>query len=162
MMMASPRSVIVATDGSDLALRAASTGLALLRPADRVIVVAVANTVDPSLAEDATGHAAATMTYAQVEDQHREMISWGEAAVKATVEALHGSETLPAESLETSVIEGEPGPALCQFAAEMSATAIVVGSRGLGRIKRAFLGSVSDYVVRNAPCPVVVTRSPES
>jgi nucleotide-binding universal stress UspA family protein len=127
-----------------------------------VIVVAVANTVDPSLAEDATGHAAATMTYAQVEDQHREMISWGQGAVEKTVAALRDSEARPADSLETSVIEGDPGPALCQFAAEINATAIIVGSRGLGRIKRAFLGSVSDYVVRNAPCAVVVTRSPDS
>ena len=163
-MMASTQTVIVATDGSEVALRAASTGLSLLRSTDtdRVIVVAVANTVDPSLAEDATGHAAATMTHAQVEDQHREMISWGESAVKETVAALRNSETPPADSWETSVIEGDPGPALCQFATETKATAIIVGSRGLGRIKRAFLGSVSDYVVRNAPCAVVVTRSSDS
>jgi nucleotide-binding universal stress UspA family protein len=40
----------------------------------------------------------------------------------------------------------------------VDAVAIVVGSRGRGGLKRAFLGSVSDYVVRNAPCSVVVTR----
>jgi nucleotide-binding universal stress UspA family protein len=38
---------------------------------------------------------------------------------------------------------------------------VVVGSRGRGGIRRALLGSVSDYVVRNAPCSVVVTRSPD-
>jgi nucleotide-binding universal stress UspA family protein len=32
----------------------------------------------------------------------------------------------------------------------------VIGTRGRGDIKRALLGSVSDYLVRNAPCPVVV------
>lgn len=37
--------------------------------------------------------------------------------------------------------------------------AIVIGTRGRGGIKRALLGSVSDYVVRNAPCPVVVTTA---
>jgi nucleotide-binding universal stress UspA family protein len=31
------------------------------------------------------------------------------------------------------------------------------GSRGRGGLTRALLGSVSDYIVRNAPCPVVVT-----
>jgi nucleotide-binding universal stress UspA family protein len=82
--------------------------------------------------------------------------------VEKTVAALGDSETPAADSVETSVIEGEPGPALCQFATEVKATAIIVGSRGLGRIKRAFLGSVSDYVVRNAPCAVVVTRSRDS
>lgn len=154
--------VIIATDGSDLAIRAACTGLSLLRAADRAIVVAVADTVDPSLAEDATGHAASTMTHAQVETQHREAISRGTAAVEKTVAALGGTGIPAAVSLETAVIEGEPGPALCQFAIDIEATTIVVGSRGLGRIKRALLGSVSDYVVRNAPCVVVVARSPDS
>jgi len=33
-----------------------------------------------------------------------------------------------------------------------------MGSRGRGGVKRALLGSVSDYVTRNAPCSVVITR----
>ena len=33
----------------------------------------------------------------------------------------------------------------------------MVGSRGRGGLKRAVLGSVSDHIVRNAPCPVLVT-----
>jgi nucleotide-binding universal stress UspA family protein len=156
-----PMTVAVATDGSDLAIRAACTGLSLLSPSDRIVVVAVADTVDPSLAEDATGHAAATMTHAQVESQHRDAISQGHAAVEKTVAALRETGSSSGSSLELSVIEGEPGPALCQFATDIDATTIVVGSRGLGRIKRALLGSVSDYVVRNAPCAVVVTRSPD-
>jgi nucleotide-binding universal stress UspA family protein len=60
-------------------------------------------------------------------------------------------------NIETQVLEGDAGPALCDLASELSANAIVMGSRGHRRFKRAFLGSVSDYVVRHAPCPVVVT-----
>jgi nucleotide-binding universal stress UspA family protein len=55
------------------------------------------------------------------------------------------------------VLRGDAGPACCDHAAEIDARAMVIGTRGRGGIKRAFLGSVSDYVVRNAPCPVVVT-----
>jgi nucleotide-binding universal stress UspA family protein len=36
-----------------------------------------------------------------------------------------------------------------------------MGSRGRGGIKRALLGSVSDFVVRNASCPVVITGPAE-
>ena len=35
---------------------------------------------------------------------------------------------------------------------------IVLGSWGKGRIRRLLLGSVSDSVVRHAPCPVMVIR----
>src|SRR5579872_5440906 len=53
--------VIVATDGSDLAVQAAVAGLSLTSPPDRVIVVTAAEGLDSSLVEDATGHAAASM-----------------------------------------------------------------------------------------------------
>jgi nucleotide-binding universal stress UspA family protein len=35
---------------------------------------------------------------------------------------------------------------------------IVVGSHGRGALERLLLGSVSDQVVRHAPCPVLVIR----
>jgi nucleotide-binding universal stress UspA family protein len=40
----------------------------------------------------------------------------------------------------------------------LSAGLIVVGSRGLGPLRRALMGSVSDSVVRHARCPVLVVR----
>ncbi len=36
---------------------------------------------------------------------------------------------------------------------------IVIGSRGLGPIKRRLMGSVSESVVRHAHCPVLVART---
>lgn len=149
--------LIVATDGSDLAIRAAAEGLALTRAADKLLVVSVADLIDPSLAEDASGHAAASMTYEDVEAQHGEARAEGRAAVDKTAKDLRFVESAPAD-VETRVIEGEPGPALCRLAADVGASALILGSRGRGGLKRAFLGSVSDYVVRNAPCPVVVSR----
>ena len=59
--------------------------------------------------------------------------------------------------IRTEILHGSPGPAVCDFAAEVSARLIVLGTRGRGGFKRALLGSVSDYVVRNAPCSVLVT-----
>jgi nucleotide-binding universal stress UspA family protein len=152
--------LVVGTDGSALAIQAAVAGIGLVRDADRIMIVTIADTVDPSLAEDATGHAASTMTPDEVEEQHREARGQGQAAVAATKEALETQGPSTTARVETFVVEGgEPGPALCTFAADVSATAMIVGSRGRGGIRRALLGSVSDYVARNAPCSVVMTRS---
>lgn len=151
--------LVVGTDGSHLAIEAASAGVSLAGSASRIMIVSVVDTVDPTLATDATGHAGSTMTHEEVVEQHREAWSQGELAVKATKEALEALE-VPPGMVETFVVEGEPGPGLCEYAADVNATAVVVGTHGRGGLRRAFLGSVSDYVVRHAPCSVVVTRSP--
>ena len=44
------------------------------------------------------------------------------------------------------------------LAEELEVEMIVVGSRGYGTMRRAFLGSDSDSIVRHAPCPVLVVR----
>jgi nucleotide-binding universal stress UspA family protein len=41
---------------------------------------------------------------------------------------------------------------------EIGAGLIVMGSRGLGGLRRALMGSVSDSIVRHAHCPVLVVR----
>jgi nucleotide-binding universal stress UspA family protein len=77
------------------------------------------------------------------------------AAAGEHLDAAAAALGLPAG--QTLILHGAPGMAICDYAAERSARAIVIGSRDHGRIKRALLGSVSDYVVRNSPCPVVIT-----
>ena len=48
--------------------------------------------------------------------------------------------------------------AIVHLADELGAGLIVMGSRGLGGIRRALIGSVSDSVVRHAHCPVLIAR----
>jgi nucleotide-binding universal stress UspA family protein len=142
--------VIVAVDGSDAAVQAARTGLAIVRPEVDVVFVTV---VEPS--EDAmpvSGFAGSGMSPQEIEaeDEARTAAAANDLDAAAAALGLHDRETL--------VVRGSPGAALCDIAAERSAHAIVMGSRGRGGLKRALLGSVSDYVVRNSPCPVVITR----
>jgi len=53
----------------------------------------------------------------------------------------------------------KPGDLICTAAKENNAGSIIMGTRGLGKIKRAFLGSVSEYVIHHASCPVTVVRA---
>lgn len=49
--------------------------------------------------------------------------------------------------------------AIVRVAEEIGAGLIVMGSRGLGGLRRALMGSVSDSVVRHAHCPVLIVRA---
>jgi nucleotide-binding universal stress UspA family protein len=53
---------------------------------------------------------------------------------------------------------GEPGESIVSAAHAEAADLIVVGAHGRGKIGRLLLGSVSEYVMRNATCPVLVAR----
>ena len=52
--------------------------------------------------------------------------------------------------------EGKPGEAICKIAKQKHAQQIVMGSRGLGMIRRTLLGSVSQHVINHAHIPVTV------
>nr|GEY65811.1 adenine nucleotide alpha hydrolases-like superfamily protein [Tanacetum cinerariifolium] len=57
-------------------------------------------------------------------------------------------------------VEGDARNVLCDAVERHHATMLVVGSHGYGAIKRAVLGSVSDYVAHHAHCTVMVFKSP--
>ena len=144
---------LVCTDGSDLATAAATAGLSLLRPADTTVLVTVVIEPTMVLPYDASGMAGAAVTPTELTELHDELVREGQEHLDAAAHALglHGA--------QTRVLTGEPGRAICDLAAELGATAVIIGSRGRGGIKRAVLGSVSDHVVRHAPCPVLVSSA---
>jgi nucleotide-binding universal stress UspA family protein len=53
---------------------------------------------------------------------------------------------------------GDPGDQIVSAAEAERVDMVLVGSHGRGAVGRLFLGSVSEHVVRNAPCPVLVVR----
>ena len=63
-----------------------------------------------------------------------------------------------AQDIQAHLEFGRPDTAIIALAEELGAGLIVMGSRGLGGVRRALLGSISDSVVRHAPCPVMVVR----
>jgi nucleotide-binding universal stress UspA family protein len=72
--------------------------------------------------------------------------------LEETVRAVLGEHDDPRLSAE--VLRGSPPETLCATARD--AQLLVVGSHGHGPLFQAVLGSVAQYCVRHAPCPVVV------
>ncbi|KAI3512033.1 hypothetical protein L1887_19196 [Cichorium endivia] len=61
---------------------------------------------------------------------------------------------------ETLILEGNPKEMICEAVEQMHFDLLVVGSRGLGAIKRAFLGSISDFCAHHAKCPILIVKPP--
>jgi nucleotide-binding universal stress UspA family protein len=66
------------------------------------------------------------------------------------------SATMGLDQAEQRVVIGYPAERLADLADEEGAQMIVVGSRGRGAFKAAFLGSVSTTLIGVARCPVLV------
>ena len=66
----------------------------------------------------------------------------------------------PGLSMTSRLVEGNPCPILSE--ASKDASMLVVGSRGLGEFAGMLLGSVSQYCVTHAHCPVLVYRDREA
>jgi len=65
--------------------------------------------------------------------------------------------SVPAE-VNTEMIEGSIAEAIMDVAVVQKSDLIIMGSRGLGRLAGAVLGSNSQKVVSHAPCPVLIVR----
>lgn len=75
--------------------------------------------------------------------------------VRAAAEQLRKT----GREVTTSVLEGHPASIIVDAAEQGNADLVVVGSRGLGRISRFWLGSTASAVVRNARCSVEIVRA---
>lgn len=54
---------------------------------------------------------------------------------------------------------GKPGEAIIEATKEEGAAMLILGSRGMGLVRRTFLGSVSDYCIHHSHIPVIVCRN---
>jgi nucleotide-binding universal stress UspA family protein len=147
-----PTKILVATDGSeeaDLALQTAtdlakSTGSELY-----VVYVEAASYVFPTTDWETFGG----------EDQPNRSDEAAKEAAKTKVdEQVQRVREVGGEVVGAHARVGFPDAEIVDLAEELGAGLIVLGSRGLGPLRRALMGSVSDSVVRHAHCPVLLVR----
>lgn len=84
---------------------------------------------------------------------------------KHTDEARHKAKELLDEvcrelgpSCTSHFVEGKPGPEIVGLAEKLDADMIVMGSHGYRGFSRLVLGSVTEYVLRHADCPVLAVK----
>ncbi len=141
--------VILGTDGSKAALKAAAYAAGLLRhgPETTVSVVYVRPRL-PAAVGPAAGPPAGSLEMAdEVAQAERELL-------RRSSEPFEQAGIPVTWRVET----GQPGSRLCTLAAEEGVDLLVIGSRGHSELKALLLGSVSSAVVHGAPCPVLVVH----
>ena len=61
-------------------------------------------------------------------------------------------------TIKSLVMEGLPGAEILQAVEDYQIDLVILGTRGLSNVKRFLLGSTSDWVMREAPCSVLLVR----
>ena len=143
-----PTRILLATDGSEEAELAALRAVELADATDSELHVVHVGVVLSFLKSYPGTLGYYDKLYEQIEEESRELLrkqTWRVKAVGSTVAGAH-------------LRMGEVALEIVALAEELQADLIVMGSRGLGGVRRALMGSVSDSVVRHAHCPVLVVR----
>ncbi|MDR3661012.1 MAG: universal stress protein [Mycobacterium sp.] len=91
-------------------------------------------------------------------ESYRVELDKGKAALAAARSRVLSS--VPAVDVKTDIFQGDPAGVL--VAESRFASTICVGSNGIGRFGRAFLGSTAETVANNADCSVAIVRSADT
>ncbi len=67
-------------------------------------------------------------------------------------------ELKPSLRVSTKLVDGRPADKIVETAKEGNFDIVVMGHRGLGKVKEFFLGSVGDRVADEANCPVLIVK----
>jgi nucleotide-binding universal stress UspA family protein len=143
-----PTRILLATDGSEEAELAALRAVELADATDSELHVVHVGVVPIFLKSYPGTLGYYGKLYEQIEEESRQLLRKQSLRVKAAGGTVAG----------THLRMGQVALEIVALAEELGAGLIVMGSRGLGGVRRALVGSVSDSVVRHAHCPVLVVR----
>jgi nucleotide-binding universal stress UspA family protein len=147
-----PRKILLATDASKDAEKAALIASDIANSTGSELhVLHVGNTKDFHVAPGAEqSFSPRTVSLGEIREK----------AEKTLEEAVKQVEEAGGTVAQAHLRSGDPDDEILRFCDEQGGFGLIVmGSRGLTRIKRVVIGSVSGSVVRHAHCPVLVARS---
>jgi nucleotide-binding universal stress UspA family protein len=141
--------VLLATDGSETSIDAARRASQILCRADHVTLL---NVVTEIPGDDAGGFEGSVYSPAEQERV------WKQELAEAGDELARTAAALTDAHIDKRIEVGDVAPTVCRIAEELHVDVLVVGSHGRTGLERLLLGSVSEHIVRHAPCPVLVVR----
>jgi nucleotide-binding universal stress UspA family protein len=140
--------IVVGVDGSEESRRAVNFVESLpLGPDIQVHLVAVAESLFVPASLPSATREAFRSTVAEVDERQQ-------ATLQEMLIAAGRLDGLAEVHTHTPV--GDPARLLLEMAAR--ADLLIVGSRGLGAVRRLLLGTVSEKVLQHAPCPVLIVK----
>jgi nucleotide-binding universal stress UspA family protein len=142
--------ILVATDGSEYSRKAVDYGIGLAKKLGAAVVALYVVNLK-SLEMYALGHHDDIGGY---ESAAGALKSDGEKALEYAVEAGKNSGV----DVISRIVRGYPADEIIKTASDEVVTMIVVGNLGKTGLEHLLLGSVSEAVVKKAPCPVLVVR----
>jgi nucleotide-binding universal stress UspA family protein len=143
--------LVVATDGSAAADAALDEAISLAaETGDEIAAITVWRALQGDFGL-AYPSAAMLDDLLDAERKHAEG-ALADAVAKVEAAGLH---------IKTRLATGDPAEQVCAYAREIDARLIAVGTRGYGSVASLLLGSVSNAIIRHAPCPVLVVRESE-
>jgi nucleotide-binding universal stress UspA family protein len=145
-----PTKILLATDGSKEAQLAARTAADLAKSTGSELHIVVI------FQESAYGHPYYEVRFPEFAEQLRQRDR--EEKQKMLDEQVKRLQETEVYIAEAHLRTGEPDREIVALSEELGVGLIVMGNRGLGGVRRALMGSVSDSVVRHAHCPVMVVR----
>lgn len=137
--------ILLATDGSENALRATEAAIELATDLS-VSKVLVVHVVGKAPSESQLVRAGLDV-HALLEEEARQVI-------RPSLDLLDGAK-IP-YSLYVSL--GDPAAVILGLVEKEPVEMLVIGSRGLGALSGLVMGSVSQKLVRLAPCPVLIVK----
>ena len=146
-----PTKILLAIDDSEEAELATLRAVELANSSDSELHVVHVGLVPSFLMSDPATRGYDRKLYEQIEEESRELLrklSWRVKVAGGPV-------------AETHLRMGEVDLEIVALAKELGAGLIVMGCRGQRGLRRVVEGSISDRIIRHAPCPVLVVRSHE-
>jgi nucleotide-binding universal stress UspA family protein len=141
-----PAKILLATDGSEEATLAAQTAADLSEWTGSELHVVHVGEIPFTHYPDRYGYRA---LYEEDEKEARELL-------EAQIEKMKSAGVIVAQA---HLRLGRADEGIVVLAEELGADLVAMGSRGLGGVERALMGSVSDSVGRHAHCPVLIVRA---